>query len=64
MTKVVRFVRRNQAYCLTEVDLTPHRGNAGFKYRAARMLRRLQLTAFRRTGNPNLDEWRVPLVDF
>jgi predicted O-methyltransferase YrrM len=64
VAKVVRFVRRNQAYCLTEVDLTAHRRDAGFRYRAARMLGRVQLTAFRRTGSPDRDEWRVPLVDF
>jgi len=64
VAKAVRFLRRNQTHCLTEVDVTPYRSHSGFRYRAARALGRVQLTAFRRTGNPDRDEWHVPLVDF
>ena len=52
VSKVIRFVRRNMRHLLEEVDVSPYRADGGqpIRYRAARALGRVQLTAFRKTG--------------
>jgi hypothetical protein len=51
--KVLRFIRSNLAGSLEEVDLAPCRLDRGIsvRYRFARRLGRVQMTAFRRVGN-------------
>jgi predicted O-methyltransferase YrrM len=64
--KVVRFVRNNMRSCLVEVDLSAYRDDSPYRYRIARALGRLQLTAFRRVGPKERDwrEWMTPLRRF
>ena len=64
--KVVRFLRTNMRGCLREIDLTPYSDRNPFVYRVARMLQRVQLTAFRRIGDTerSWDEWEKPLRSF
>jgi predicted O-methyltransferase YrrM len=65
VAKVVRFLRTNQSHCLAEVDLSAHRADGGsLKYRAAKLLGRVQLTAFRRAGALDDRRWNIPLVEF
>ena len=63
--KVLRFLRSNCRSGLEEVDLSPYRGDAGtsVRYRMARLLGRVQLTAFRRVG-PAEREWNSPFHSF
>jgi hypothetical protein len=51
--KVLRFIRRSLSLSLEEVDLAPCRPDRGIsiRYRFARRLGRVQMTAFRRVGN-------------
>ena len=53
VAKAIRFVRRNMQHLLTELDVSPYRADGGrpVRYRAARALGRVQLTAFRKTGS-------------
>lgn len=53
IAKVLKFIRRNMRYGLTEFDLTPHRPDKGrsFRYRAAKVLGRAQLAGFIKTGS-------------
>ena len=50
--KVLRFLRSNCGDGLEELDLSPYRGDGGtsLRYRLARLLGKVQLTAFRRVG--------------
>lgn len=53
IAKVLKFIRRNMAYGLTEFDLTPHRPDKGrsFRYRAAKVLGLTHLAGFQKTGS-------------
>jgi predicted O-methyltransferase YrrM len=64
--KVVRFLRANMRGCLREIDLTRYSDRHPFVYRVARMLERVQLTAFRRIGETerSWEEWGNPLRSF
>jgi predicted O-methyltransferase YrrM len=65
VAKVLRYLRRNQAHCLTEMDLGPfHPSGRSIKYRLARRLGRAQLTAFRRHGSTEGRDWHLRVVDF
>lgn len=63
--KVLQFVRKNFRASFAELDLSSHRLDQGkpLKYRLARLLGKVQMTAFRRIGPP-LHEWNAPFVDF
>ena len=62
--KVLRFIRANCG-CLRRVDLSRYRPDKGksLRYRAAKALDRIQLTAFRKIG-PWMREWNVRFKDF
>jgi hypothetical protein len=62
--KVLRFIRANCG-CLRSVDLSRYRSDKGnsLRYRAAKALGRIQLTAFRKIG-PWIREWSVRFKDF
>ena len=62
--KVLRFIRANCG-CLRPVDLSRYRADKGtsLRYRAAKALGRIQLTAFRKIG-PWIHEWNVRFKDF
>jgi predicted O-methyltransferase YrrM len=65
--KVVRFQRGNMRAILEEVDLAAYRNGEANRYRLARALGRVQLTAFRRIGSQAArDEsaWNDPLRRF
>ena len=65
VAKAVAFLRTNQLHCLAEVDLSPHRPDGtSFKYRAAKLLNKTQLTAFERRGNPDRQAWDIALNPF
>lgn len=53
IAKVLKFVRGNMAYGLTEFDLKPHRPDKGrsFRYRAAKVAGLTHLAAFQKTGS-------------
>ncbi len=61
--KVLRFIRSNWSSWVEEVDLAPYRDDLSWKYRVAKKLERIQLTAFRRVGN-DLRAWDAPLRRF
>jgi predicted O-methyltransferase YrrM len=63
--KVIQFLRRNMQDSLAEVELSPFRADAGkpMKYRLARMMKRTQMTAFRRIGKVSR-EWNAPFCEF
>ena len=65
VAKVLRFLRTNLSESLAELDLTQYRqeGQRGLTYRAARLLGKVQLTAFRKIGSP-VREWNAPFSDF
>ena len=48
--KVIRFIRTNCAEALQEVDLMPFRSGVSWRYAAARLLAKVQLTGFRKIG--------------
>ena len=49
---VLRFIERNLSAWVTELDLTSYRGgDVSWRYQVARRLGRVQLRAFRRTGD-------------
>jgi len=52
VAKVIRFVRRNMRHRLEEIDVAPYRADGGrpIRYRVAKMMDRVQLTAFRKIG--------------
>jgi predicted O-methyltransferase YrrM len=52
VAKVVRFLRTNMRDHLAEVDLLTYRDGHRLRYRIARALNHVQLTAFRRIGRP------------
>jgi len=64
ISKVLRFIKRN---CpgLEEIDLSPYRADLGkpLRYRAARLLSRSQMRAFRRVGEPG-QAYPAKLKDF
>ena len=53
IAKVLKFIRRNMSYGLTEFDLTPHRPDKGrsFRYRAAKVLGLAHLAGFEKAGS-------------
>jgi predicted O-methyltransferase YrrM len=63
--KVIEFIRRNLPKALEEVDLSPFRADQGksIKYRAARMMGRTQMRAFRRIGALSRP-WNAPFHNF
>ena len=63
--KVVRFLRANMGDCLLEVDLSKYREDK-YRYQLARLLGRVQLTAFRRVGPTERawQQWEKPLRRF
>jgi hypothetical protein len=65
VAKVIRFLRTSLASPLEEMDLSRFRDDQGrtLKYRAARLLGRSQMTAFRRIGNPER-AWNAEFVNF
>lgn len=58
--QVLRFIRRNMGYALTEIDLSPYRADHGksLRYRVGKAAGRKQLTAFRKIG-----EGRRPIAN-
>jgi hypothetical protein len=65
--KVTRFIRRNFKGILQEVDLAKYRGYSGFgalKYRLARTVDRIQLTAFEKVRPDVERKWNSPLAPF
>lgn len=65
VAKVIRFIQRNGANALSEVELGPYRetGRASFGYRVARLLDRVQMRAFRRIGEVER-LWNAPFRRF
>jgi hypothetical protein len=63
--KAMRFIRNNLGQGLEEVDLSIYRPDRrrGIRYRIARGLRRVQLTAFRRVGTVDRD-WNARYRSF
>jgi hypothetical protein len=63
--KVVRFVSRNFHFAYRPLDLGPYRADraSGLRYRAAKALGRVQLTAFQKIG-PATRAWNSPYRDF
>ena len=63
--KVLKFLRTNCRMSLKEIDLGPYRADRGttLRYRAARMLGKVQMTAFRRIGQIDRD-WNAPYHPF
>jgi predicted O-methyltransferase YrrM len=63
--KAIRFLRSNMTDCLEDVDLGPFREDQGrsLKYRAARALNEVQMTAFKRIG-PAARKWDASFHDF
>jgi predicted O-methyltransferase YrrM len=63
--KVIRFLRTNCASGLQEIDLGLYRRDDGasLRYRTAKMLGRVQLTGFRRTGKVDRN-WDSPYIRF
>jgi len=63
--KAIRFIRTNLADSLEEVDIGPFREDKGksLKYRAARALHEVQMTAFKRIG-PAVRKWDASFRDF
>jgi len=53
IAQVLRFIRRNMGYALTEIDLSAYRADLGksLRYRIGRAADRVQLTAFRKIGD-------------
>jgi cephalosporin hydroxylase len=65
VSKVLRFIRGNFSGSHRELDLAPFRADQGrnLKYQIARLLRKNQLTAFRKVG-PSVREWNSPFAEF
>lgn len=64
VAKVLRFIRANMQPGLEEVDLTRFREpRPSLRYRLARRLGKVQLTAFRRVGNVER-AWDAPFHSF
>lgn len=65
VAKVIRFLQRNCADGLDELDLEPYRANRvpSFRYRVARLLDRVQVRAFRRIGGVER-AWNAPFHKF
>jgi predicted O-methyltransferase YrrM len=63
--KVIQFIRRNMTEALEEVDLSPYRADQGksVKYRAARLMGKTQMRAFRRIGDLTRP-YNAPLHNF
>lgn len=63
--KVTRFIERNLFRSLVEFDLAPFRADHGstLKFQLAKALRRSQLQAFRKIGDPTR-LWNAPFVNF
>ena len=63
--KVIQFIRRNLPAALEEMDLSPFRADQGksIKYRAARLVGRTQMRAFRRVGTLTRP-WNAPFQNF
>lgn len=64
VAKVLKFIRGNMRLGLEEVDLTRFREpQPSLRYRLARRLGKVQLTAFRRVGNVER-AWDAPFHSF
>ena len=65
VSKVLRFIRGNFSGSYHEVNLAPFRADQGrsFKFQAARLLKKKQLTAFRKVG-PSSRGWDSSFVNF
>jgi hypothetical protein len=63
--KVLRFLRANCRKGLEEIDLAPFRSDRGMtaRYRTARILGKVQMTAFRRVGEISR-AWNAPFHSF
>jgi len=63
--KVLQFLRTNCRAGLEEIDLAPYRADRGktLRYRVARMLGKVQMTAFRRIGKTDRP-WNAPFHSF
>jgi hypothetical protein len=63
--KVLKFLRSTCRTGLEEINLAPFRADRGatFRYRVARMLGKVQMTAFRRVGNIER-AWNAPFRPF
>jgi hypothetical protein len=63
--KVLGFIRRNLGQSLVEIDLGPYRldGGASVKYRVAKLLRRTQMTAFKRSASV-VRPWNAKFREF
>lgn len=63
--KVLRFIRRNLSHEFEEIGLSSFRPDAGrsLKYRFAKRLGKIQMTAFRRAG-PAVRQWDAPFTNF
>ena len=63
--KVLSFIRRNLGSSFVELNLGPYRadGGASIKYRAAKMLARTQMTAFRHAGSA-VRPWNATFAQF
>jgi hypothetical protein len=65
VAKVLAFIRRNLRSSFEELSLGPFRADGGrtLRYRAAKLLGKTQLSAFRRTGPADRD-WNSAFTDF
>ena len=65
VAKLIRFVQRNFKGHLDELDLAPFRADQGksLRYRAATILNRTQMRAFRKTG-PTSRKFKAPFRNF
>jgi cephalosporin hydroxylase len=63
--KVLRFIKADFQFALDPIDLGPYRADKGasLRYRVARALGRVQLTAFRKIG-PAARAWNSPMGRF
>lgn len=62
--KVIAFVNTNMSHCLEPYDVSKWRENgADARYKAAKMLGKLQLTGYRRIGEADR-KWDAPLSKF
>lgn len=65
VAKVIKFLRRNCAHALQEVNLSRYypKGKARFRYRAGHFIGKCQLTAFRLIGHMDR-AWNAPFLKF
>jgi len=65
VAKVIKFLRRNCAHALQELNLSSYypEGKARFRYRAGHFIGKCQLTAFRLIGHMDR-AWNAPFLKF